>query len=384
MRIKVLQFRHGRARLLPSRGVKKRFFFRHALILLGLALALMLPRLGWGLPSCTCARFNDWKDLGCHKPPGGAGFPDISQNGGQGNHSGCPTCPSPQPLAGPDASDTSASSAASTGMPRWWVDEPYINLHVVDEPFSYRTSSGQEMEFKFYYKQRFELPLTDQIPTRYNLSTDRAGEGGGYAYGMHGYAGGDYSSMTNAAWTHNWTMHILYWDAKWEANDFETINFADSYEALVFMPEGGIKYFTWNATNQNINAATQTTDPLSQIQLVSFPLGHPNLTNTPTADTNGIYWGSSTNGLALVYPDGSQDVFSLGWYAGGGTFHAPDTTTDALLTQRIDPQGRITRLGYEFVDSTNTCSAVQHFIYRLKYVVDSDGHTNTFVYAATV
>src|SRR5665213_3703064 len=241
MRIKVLQFRHGRARLLPSRGVKKRFFFRYALILLGLALALMIPRLGWGLPACTCARFNDWKDLGCHKPPGGGGSPSSSMGGkAQGNDSKCPTCPSPQ------------------GMPRWWVDEPYINLHVVDEPYSYTTSSGQAMEFKFYYKQRFELPLTDQIPTRYNLSTDRAGEEGGYAYGMHGYAGGDYSGMTNAAWTHNWSMHILLWDSYWEANNYYTTAFADSYEALVFMPEGGIKYFTWNATNQNINAVSYT------------------------------------------------------------------------------------------------------------------------------
>ena len=92
------------------------------LLLLGVALGLSNPRQLWAAGACTCAPFNDWKDAGCRLSPGG-------------NQAKCPTCP-----------------PCCNGMPRWSVSEPYINLHIADEPLSYATSSGQQMTFRFLYK----------------------------------------------------------------------------------------------------------------------------------------------------------------------------------------------------------------------------------------
>ena len=109
------------------------------------------------------------------------------------------------------------------------------------------------------------------------------------------------------------------------------------------------------------------------------------INNPPTPDANGIYWGNSGVGLTLVYPDGSQDVFGLTpfpitdyslpyYYSTAGT-----SDSRLLLTQRIDPQGRVTQLGYDFV--TNASPYVVYY-FRLHYVVDPDGRTNTFNYSS--
>ena len=52
---------------------------------------------------------NDGKDKGCKKDPLGKGK--------------CIPC---------------------QGMPVWWVSEPYLNLWAADEPFSYKSSLGEE------------------------------------------------------------------------------------------------------------------------------------------------------------------------------------------------------------------------------------------------
>src|SRR5665213_2290238 len=352
MRIKVLQFRHGRARLLPSRGVKKRFFFRHALILLGLALPVMMPSLGWGLPSCTCARFNDWKDLGCHQPPGGAGSPPSSIGGkAHGNQSGCKTCPSPKPssgLAGPDASDTSASSAASTGMPRWWVDEPYINLHVVDEPLSYTTSSGQEMAFRWIYKEHYALPSPDQVPNYYwpEFGGQRFADSP-YIYRMRCFSspGSSWVIVTNAAWSHNWQMNIAFWDQPRDSAIADHYGwgyavYSQEYEALVFTADGGITYFT-------STSGSAPSDPTSAVQLHGLnpdPLAAYPAVSTPTSDAQGIYWGTLTNGFVMTYPDGSLDI--LGLSIGDGPDPSQTSSAHAFLTKRVDLQGRTSSLGY--------------------------------------
>jgi RHS repeat-associated protein len=100
----------------------------------------------------------------------------------------------------------------------------------------------------------------------------------------------------------------------------------------------------------------------------------------PSAPTNEIYWGSTNLGFKLVYPDGGQEVFSLIVYA-QSSYQAP--TARAFLTQRIDPQGRATRVGYEYVIFTNNYRSPPANVtygYRVRYVVDPDGRTNTFRY----
>jgi RHS repeat-associated protein len=334
-----------------------------SLLTLSAALGFWRPQNTLATGSCTVARFNFWKSKGCPNSPGSAGAPASGANGAGSNQASCPTCGDDQ------------------GMSRWWVDEPNISLHVSDMPLSYRTSSGQRMDFRFLYKQNYMLPLSDQCPGYYHLG------GGGtvrntadaYAKFVRTYG------MTNAAWANNWTMDILFWDANWESIGTCSTSgctppahpavFQTGYEALVFRPDGGI-YDLGNV------GSTSLADPLTQVGLHSLSgLAYPTV-GTQLHDTNNIYWGEpATNGFTLVYPDGSQDVFSFCYYL-MGTPRAnfppqPETTARAQLTKRIDPQGRVTRLGYEQISFTN---ATVYTAYRVRYVVDIDGRTNTFLY----
>ncbi|MGA2660497.1 MAG: hypothetical protein ABSH34_23605, partial [Verrucomicrobiota bacterium] len=301
-----------------------------------------------------CARFHDWQDMGCRMSPGGPGAPASGADQAGGNRAYCPTCPSP------------------TGVARWWVDEPQINLWITDEPLGYFMSSGQKMTFRWIYKQRYQLPQPDECPNYYHpichpyLSRS---ELDAYLTDMRAYG------MTNASWGHNWMADIVFWDAAWESNPAQSV-FSLGYEALVFRPEGGIYYFQHTPSQQFLTDPQSLTglQPLSSYPLVS--------TNWPTPDASGIYWGNTNMGFRLVYPDGSQDTFSLAFCIGGtDPFGQPwgnNSTAHALLTQRIDPEGRATRLGYEYL----TNSQVDNWTFRVKYVVDPDSHTNTFIYNA--
>ncbi|RME94370.1 MAG: hypothetical protein D6766_05990, partial [Verrucomicrobia bacterium] len=48
-----------------------------------------------------------------------------------------------------------------TGMPRWRVSEPYINLWVLDEPWGYRPAWGPEVRLTLMYKQRNQVTTWD-------------------------------------------------------------------------------------------------------------------------------------------------------------------------------------------------------------------------------
>jgi len=275
-------------------------------------------------------------------------------------------------------------------MSRWFVDEPNINLHVSDEPLSYTTSSGQTMDFRFLYKQRYQLPQPDQCPDYYYTGAGllRGITGDHYQTAMRTYG------MTNAAWAHNWMGDIAFWDSHYEApieygqRRLGTI-FSDEYEAFVFRPEGGIYYFIQD--NLPGNFQSNLSDPLSQISMQPLSgYGYPFVASPPSPDANGIFWGDSGCGFSLTYPDGSQDVFGLTFFMFGSTDSfktAPDidTLSHALLTERIDPQGRATLIGYEdygpFVNSSNPNDI--YYALRVKYVVDPDGRTNTFLYQAS-
>ena len=320
---------------------------------LTLLLLMLAAQNIWAMGACTCGRFNDWQDNGCNRNHPGAG-------GTQGGTDPCPC------------------KNKTHGMPEWWVHEPYENLWMSDMPLSYQTSSGQEMAFKLFYRQRFKVPDPDEVPgywlggvePRYD-NTDDYYAPVGPASRMQG--------MTNAAWANNWQMSVVFWDAQWESKytdpTYQSIHpvFSDSYEAFVFQPEGGIDYF------YNTNEQSSLQEPRSQVRLQPLSATNYPVVSLPTPDTNGIYWGSATNGFVLNYPDGSQDVFGLTHY----DFPMPDspyrpdstiTTAESLLTQRIDPQGRVTKLGYE--------KLTNGYAFRVKYVVDPDGRTNTLIYAS--
>src|SRR5205823_4428131 len=150
-------------------------------------------------------------------------------------------------------------------------------------------------------------------------------------------------------------------------------------QALVYRPEGGMIYF-------DTRSPSGLRDPASQVQLQALS-SYPVVTNIPTADANGIYWGDAGMGVKLVYPDGSRDIFSLTVFGGiqnpSTTDGSYKSTAQALLTQKIDPQGRVINLGYERMPFTNFWSCnhnPQYYGFRIKYIVDADGRTNTFFY----
>lgn len=317
---------------------------------------LLIPRDVEASGACTSARFHDWNNMGCNQNYAGAGGPPSGQTGAGGNQSHC---------------------AGGCGMPRWWVSEPYENLWLSDKPLNYNTSSGQEMSFQWYYRQRYKVPDPDEVPDYYLIGAIPR-----YVYNPDYFAPVGLASrtqgMTNAAWSHNWMMSISVWDSQWESENgignYQSTHpvFSDGYEAFVFRPEGGVEYF------YNTNGQSSLQDPRSQVQLQPLAAAGYPVVGVPTPDTNGIFWGNSTNGFHLVYPDGSQDVFGLTYY--DAPLVSPPyqptptiTTAEALLTARIDPQGRITRVGYEQLTGTRDL--------RVKYVVDSDGRTNTFLYS---
>jgi hypothetical protein len=309
-------------------------------------LSLMTPREVAASGICTAARFRDWRDMGCNQNYAGAG--GIPQ-------AHCPRCP---------------------GMPQWWVSEPYEDLWISDTPLSYKTSSGQEMAFKFYYRQRYRVPNLDggQDYYVYGTSVPRLPD-------EYGYLARN-CSITNAAWGNNWMMDIVFWDQTWENNygnnyGHEPPVFQDGYQAYVLRPEGGIYYFYTNSSNPSLSS---TKDSGTQVWLQPLStLGYP-VVIAQTPDANGIYWGGSnpqTNGFCLNYPDGSKDIFGLTYFtlstfAGGPQPSGANSTARALLTERIDPQGRITLVGYEKLSDA--------LAFRIKYVVDADGRTNTFRY----
>ena len=295
------------------------------------------------------AQFKDWQDSGCRMYPGGAGSPSSEPNSAGGDQAYCPDCPSPD------------------GIPRWRVDEPYLNLFITDEPLSYYTSSGQKMTFRWHHKQRYMLPSAAECPTLLGVYV-KGSQAEALRLGQDSYCTQMRNhSMTNACWAHNWMMDILFWDPNWETNHVGSV-FLQGFQALVFRPEGAIYYFQSNSTRVVLS------DPVSFATLAPLSaLGYPLTTNQPFADTNGTYWGDPGIGFKLAYPDGSQDILGLATY-NNTNLPQGNTSAHAFLTQRIDPQGRATRVGYEYV-------AVAGFSgFRVRYVVDSDGRTNTFTY----
>src|SRR5262249_20340206 len=148
--------------------------------------------------------------------------------------------------------------------------------------------------------------------------------------------------------------------------------YTNGYDALVFRPEGGVWYF---------HSTTNTTPVLTQAmsQVVLEPLSgtsRPAVPGGATADANGIFWGDAGKGFRLIYPDGSQDVFGLCFFTFGQpqpSQPAANTSAHALLTQKIDPQGRRTLMGYEDVHFTNYWNYNDsYFAMRVRYVVDPD------------
>ena len=304
---------------------------------LGLFAVCLLAREAGAGGACTAARFNFWNDMGCNQANVGAGAP--------ANNGPCPCkCP---------------------GMPRWWVSEPYIDLCMKDTPLSYQMSSGQDMAFTFFYRQRTQLPASDQValptPGPYEI--------------YPGFSGS--TCGTNASWGLNWNLSITIWDPVWENSWFaSTYNgnsellppgfapYSRGYQAFMWRPEGGIDYYNVQSGAQNTVNAKNLARITSVLANQNYPavesrvadFGSNAVLNVPVPDPNGIYWGDSGVGLKLVNPDGSQDVYGLSAYPIKNEpimllpTAAGSSTERLFLTQKIDPQGRVTQFGLRICD----------------------------------
>jgi RHS repeat-associated protein len=80
--------------------------------------------------------------------PPGANGPGGSGAGGGCGPAGCGG------ISSGGSGPKKTASGASTGMPVWWVSEPYINLWISDEPLGYQPPYGPGVSFRLHYKQR--------------------------------------------------------------------------------------------------------------------------------------------------------------------------------------------------------------------------------------
>lgn len=207
-----------------------------------------------------------------------------------------------------------------TGMPVWWVSEPYVNVWMADEPISYRTSRGDPFTFRMSYKQRDSRPSPQD-----NLVAD-------------------------TGWNHSWSSYIRLNSTAPCLNTHGTgcMPSLSSCAAIVYLPNGGEADF----------GAGQNYDTETRLKIVQQ---NPNLSLKAGSDVGD-------NGLRLLHADGSQDIYGLGM-----TVPVPygDTSeANFLLSRQIDPHGNTTWFQYDSYGGP----------YVLTFVVDPDGRTNILSY----
>lgn len=230
-------------------------------------------------------------------------------------------------------------------------------MFIADEPLSYPLSDASEWSFRFTLKQRDRI--SDPTAFGYGLDPDERRKG-----------------MTNASLSHNWLSRIVFHDQAWDQGECSPVSVPPPsflyFEAVVYLPDGGIQ--TYNRDRMGEARTGMRLEALSGTTSVTYQPAN-------AQGTNGVYWAdNSTDGFRLIYPDGSQDIFNLTFadIACVPGSPAPNSRSEvqALLTKRIDAQGRSNRYCYESV-----APGLGHA--RIKYIVDFDGRTNEFIYAAT-
>ncbi len=209
------------------------------------------------------------------------------------------------------------------GMPIWWVSEPYINVWMADEPISYLTSRGSPVTFRISYKQRDSRPYPNDW------------------------------LVSNAGWNNSWASYVRL-DSTAACNNMSgngcMPTLSSSY-ATVYLPNGGEVDFN---PGQSYDAETRLT--LQQ--------QNPELTMV-----NGFDYGN--NGLRLVHPDGSMDIYGFSIVT-----HVPygdDSSAEFLLTRHLEPNGDTTLFQYYNFNGS---------AYLLTFVIDPDGHTNSLAYTS--
>ena len=215
-----------------------------------------------------------------------------------------------------DAKDKGGCPCKCKGMPVAWVSEPYINLWMADEPVSYLTSSGEPFTFRLTYKQR---------DTRPNSGLTRP-----------------------TGWNNSWSSYVQLAGSSPCLNGASSCaaGLGNSY-ATVYLPDGGTVTF---APNQSYDPETRLT------------IRNQGVTMNGGPDTG-------LNGLRLLHPDGSQDIYGFGIVPAAYNFYP---NSSFLRSRHIDPDGNTTWYFYKYSPNFQ--------VLLLSAVIDPDGRTNTLVY----
>jgi RHS repeat-associated protein len=237
------------------------------------------------------------------------------------------------------------SCAQCSGMPIWWISEPYINLWMSDQPLSYLTSRGEPFTFQITYKQR-----DTRVP----------------------------SLISTAGWNNSWQSYVHM-----NSTIINNATFA-ACDIAIFLPNGG------EADLPHTSGATRYD---SEDRLTVMQQGFSLASGADDGD----------HGLRVVHSDGSQDIYGggriisiSGDYPYGDFFRTRhidpngDTTWfqydsyggPYVLTFVVDPDGRTNFLSYNTSSSlllsvTNAYGQSAHFKYdskgNLTNIVDAQG-----------
>jgi RHS repeat-associated protein len=139
-------------------------------------------------------------------PPGGSGPGGNGGSGGRGGNgcNGCGSFGSSRPMA--------SVGSSRSGMPTWWVNEPYLNLYISDTPMQYQPALGPAVNLTLRFGTRSDLGISSEAPgSRFD---------------------GDYYN--------HWFCSWLGWI------DYDT---ASGNQAEVFLPSGARMQFTFSGSN---------------------------------------------------------------------------------------------------------------------------------------
>jgi RHS repeat-associated protein len=235
---------------------------------------------------------------GCYGPPPDDGEDDCDPCDG-GDEISCPPCD--PPAANDGASGVGSPSCPSSGsndvsgMARWEVSEPYINLWIKDTPLRYRLSSGQWMSFHLSYKQRGSQ---DEI--------DRGNNSQLPGFGPN--------------WSCNWIGIVNA--------DSTPTNF------LYFEPGGGARSFV-----------PTVADYKSACTMMMCSMGGSSSDIATSEDSGGGSWLQSPPSYpVLTSPFALQNFYA-------SSVGCLDGSANYLLTRRADQYGRIVEFHYQAAQS---------------------------------
>lgn len=204
------------------------------------------------------------------------------------------------------------------GMPKWWVMEPGITLWLRDEPLAYQPAKGPRVSLKMNYQH-------DWLYNYWNNPFDDLERNPNF-----------FSHGTN--WYSSWKSFIeAPADTDWD----------DNYPGVIVCFGGGGHVKFHDTLDDGDADGWINYDYETRTKL----LRHTNA-------------GGTTVSFELQHSNGAKDIYGEIRYAAG--------RFPAFLSAKVDPAGRTNRFLYD----TNTPSDV----FRLQYVVDATGGTNTLSY----